>query len=130
MEQGPRAAVERPVFSPCLRTWAKKALTVSSPEIHQSLPAPSPESDLSVEPRMSTSSRYATFFHIHLVSDSTGETLNAMARAVCARFQQAAQAKEAVASSWATLLGGPPDLEPIGRAIRVCLRKVRGRPRR
>ena len=27
-----------------------------------------------------------TYFHIHLVSDSTGETLNAMARAVCARF--------------------------------------------
>jgi hypothetical protein len=36
---------------------------------------------------MSTSSRYATFFHVHLVSDSTGETLNAMARAVCARFE-------------------------------------------
>jgi regulator of PEP synthase PpsR (kinase-PPPase family) len=31
-------------------------------------------------------SRFATYFHIHLVSDSTGETLNAMARAVCARF--------------------------------------------
>lgn len=28
----------------------------------------------------------ATYFHIHLVSDSTGETLNAMGRAVCARF--------------------------------------------
>jgi regulator of PEP synthase PpsR (kinase-PPPase family) len=27
-----------------------------------------------------------SFFHLHLVSDSTGETLNAMARAVCARF--------------------------------------------
>ncbi|MFO0541308.1 MAG: pyruvate, water dikinase regulatory protein [Phenylobacterium sp.] len=36
---------------------------------------------------MTPSSRYATFFHIHLVSDSTGETLNAMARAVCARFE-------------------------------------------
>jgi regulator of PEP synthase PpsR (kinase-PPPase family) len=36
---------------------------------------------------MSTPSRYATFFHVHLVSDSTGETLNAMARAVCARFE-------------------------------------------
>jgi regulator of PEP synthase PpsR (kinase-PPPase family) len=35
---------------------------------------------------MSTGSRFATYFHIHLVSDSTGETLNAMARAVCARF--------------------------------------------
>ena len=31
--------------------------------------------------------RLATYFHIHLVSDSTGETLNAMARAVCARFE-------------------------------------------
>src|SRR5580698_5000505 len=33
-----------------------------------------------------TSSRLATYFHVHLVSDSTGETLNAMAKAVCARF--------------------------------------------
>ncbi len=33
-----------------------------------------------------TGSRFATYFHVHLVSDSTGETLNAMARAVCARF--------------------------------------------
>jgi len=28
----------------------------------------------------------ATYFHVHLVSDSTGETLNAMAKAVTARF--------------------------------------------
>ncbi len=35
---------------------------------------------------MTTSPRLATYFHVHLVSDSTGETLNAMARAVCARF--------------------------------------------
>jgi regulator of PEP synthase PpsR (kinase-PPPase family) len=35
---------------------------------------------------MNQSSRLATYFHVHLVSDSTGETLNAMARAVCARF--------------------------------------------
>ena len=35
---------------------------------------------------MSPSSRLATYFHVHLVSDSTGETLNALARAVCARF--------------------------------------------
>ncbi len=35
---------------------------------------------------MTPSSRLATYFHVHLVSDSTGETLNAMARAVCARF--------------------------------------------
>lgn len=31
-------------------------------------------------------SRFATYFHVHLVSDSTGETLNAMAKAVVARF--------------------------------------------
>ncbi|HEY3696064.1 pyruvate, water dikinase regulatory protein [Phenylobacterium sp.] len=31
--------------------------------------------------------RLATYFHVHLVSDSTGETLNALARAVCARFE-------------------------------------------
>jgi len=35
---------------------------------------------------MTPGSRFATYFHVHLVSDSTGETLNAMARAVCARF--------------------------------------------
>ena len=35
---------------------------------------------------MAPSSRLSTYFHLHLVSDSTGETLNAMARAVCARF--------------------------------------------
>lgn len=35
---------------------------------------------------MTSNPRFATYFHIHLVSDSTGETLNAMARAVCARF--------------------------------------------
>ncbi|MFN3584769.1 pyruvate, water dikinase regulatory protein [Phenylobacterium sp.] len=40
-------------------------------------------------PSLPTSSppRLATYFHVHLVSDSTGETLNAMARAVCARFE-------------------------------------------
>lgn len=31
--------------------------------------------------------RLSTYFHIHLVSDSTGETLNAMAKAVIARFE-------------------------------------------
>jgi len=36
---------------------------------------------------MSSTRSYATYFHVHLVSDSTGETLNAMARAVCARFE-------------------------------------------
>ena len=36
--------------------------------------------------RVSGPSRLATYFHVHLVSDSTGETLNAMAKAVVARF--------------------------------------------
>ena len=36
--------------------------------------------------RLSGSSRLATYFHVHLVSDSTGETLNAMAKAVIDRF--------------------------------------------
>lgn len=35
----------------------------------------------------SAAPRLSTYFHVHLVSDSTGETLNAMARAVCARFE-------------------------------------------
>ncbi|HEX4620098.1 MAG TPA: pyruvate, water dikinase regulatory protein, partial [Myxococcaceae bacterium] len=35
---------------------------------------------------MTAPARLATYFHVHLVSDSTGETLNALARAVCARF--------------------------------------------
>jgi regulator of PEP synthase PpsR (kinase-PPPase family) len=35
---------------------------------------------------MTANPRLATYFHVHLVSDSTGETLNALARAVCARF--------------------------------------------
>jgi regulator of PEP synthase PpsR (kinase-PPPase family) len=35
---------------------------------------------------MTPPQRLATYFHVHLVSDSTGETLNAMARAACARF--------------------------------------------
>jgi regulator of PEP synthase PpsR (kinase-PPPase family) len=35
---------------------------------------------------MPENSRLATYFHLHLVSDSTGETLNAMSRAACARF--------------------------------------------
>jgi len=37
-------------------------------------------------PRPPGTPRLATYFHVHLVSDSTGETLNAMAKAVTARF--------------------------------------------
>ena len=35
---------------------------------------------------MTAQPRTATYFHVHLVSDSTGETLNAMTKAACARF--------------------------------------------
>ncbi len=35
---------------------------------------------------MSPAHRLATYFHVHLISDSTGETLNAITKAVCARF--------------------------------------------
>src|SRR5690349_4292899 len=31
--------------------------------------------------------RIGTYFHVHLVSDSTGETLNALAKAAAARFE-------------------------------------------
>ena len=35
---------------------------------------------------MSRKNRPATYFHLHLVSDATGETLNAVAKAACAQF--------------------------------------------
>jgi [pyruvate, water dikinase]-phosphate phosphotransferase / [pyruvate, water dikinase] kinase len=35
----------------------------------------------------SQSAKIGTYFHVHLISDSTGETLNAMAKAVAARFE-------------------------------------------
>ncbi|KAK0332345.1 hypothetical protein LTR94_025258 [Friedmanniomyces endolithicus] len=40
----------------------------------------------SMSPARPPGTRLATYFHVHLVSDSTGETLNAMAKAVTARF--------------------------------------------
>ncbi len=36
---------------------------------------------------MSLSSKIGTYFHVHLVADSTGETLNALAKAAAARFE-------------------------------------------
>lgn len=36
---------------------------------------------------MAVKSRLATYFHLHLVSDATGETLNAVAKATCAQFE-------------------------------------------
>ena len=49
-------------------------------------PAPGPTFSEAHAVSTQTPSKLATYFHVHLVSDSTGETLNAMARAVCARF--------------------------------------------
>ncbi len=39
--------------------------------------------------------RFSTYFHVHLVSDSTGDTLAAMARAVVARFHAVAPIEHA-----------------------------------
>ncbi len=39
-----------------------------------------------MSPGRTAAPRLATYFHVHLVSDSTGETLNAMAKAVIARL--------------------------------------------
>ena len=65
---------------------------------------------------MSTSARFATYFHIHLVSDSTGETLNAMARAVCARFDDVLPIEHIY-----SLVRSPRQLERV-------LREVEGAP--
>jgi regulator of PEP synthase PpsR (kinase-PPPase family) len=65
---------------------------------------------------MSSSARFATYFHIHLVSDSTGETLNAMARAVCARFDDVLPIEHIY-----SLVRSPRQLERV-------LREVEGAP--
>ncbi|MDR3513082.1 MAG: kinase/pyrophosphorylase [Caulobacteraceae bacterium] len=65
---------------------------------------------------MSTTARFATYFHIHLVSDSTGETLNAMARAVCARFDDVLPIEHIY-----SLVRSPRQLERV-------LREVEGSP--
>ena len=36
---------------------------------------------------MTTPQRPSIYFNVHLVSDSTGETLNAVQRAACAQFE-------------------------------------------
>ncbi len=55
---------------------------------------------------MTSRTRLATYFHVHLVSDSTGETLNALARAVCARFTNVLPIEHIYA-----LVRSPPQLE-------------------
>ncbi len=63
---------------------------------------------------MTSTPRVATYFHVHLVSDSTGETLNAMARAVCARFENVLPIEHIYA-----LVRSPRQLERISRRVGV-----------
>src|SRR5208282_3683087 len=65
---------------------------------------------------MSDNARFSTYFHLHLVSDSTGETLNAMARAVCARFDDVLPIEHIY-----SLVRSPRQLERV-------LREVEGAP--
>jgi hypothetical protein len=64
---------------------------------------------------MTQASRFATYFHIHLVSDSTGETLNAMARAVCARFDDVLPIEHIY-----SLVRSPRQLERVLREIEAA----------
>ena len=61
---------------------------------------------------MSHTPRIATYFHVHLVSDSTGETLNAMAKAVCARFDDVLPIEHVYA-----LVRSPRQLERVLKEI-------------
>jgi hypothetical protein len=64
---------------------------------------------------MTQAARFATYFHIHLVSDSTGETLNAMARAVCARFDDVLPIEHIY-----SLVRSPRQLERVLREIEAA----------
>ena len=62
------------------RSAAKKN---GAPTVQRRPPTFNRETDSLMSPaRPSGPARLATYFHVHLVSDSTGETLNAMAKAV------------------------------------------------
>lgn len=61
---------------------------------------------------MATHSKIATYFHLHLVSDSTGETLNAMSRAVCARFNNVLEIEHIYA-----LIRSPAQVERVLKEI-------------
>ncbi|MBV8682363.1 MAG: kinase/pyrophosphorylase [Caulobacteraceae bacterium] len=61
---------------------------------------------------MAPNTRFATYFHLHLVSDSTGETLNAMARAACARFNDVLEIEHIYA-----LVRSAPQLERVLKEI-------------
>ena len=61
---------------------------------------------------MAANTRFATYFHLHLVSDSTGETLNAMARAACARFNDVLEIEHIYA-----LVRSAPQVERVLKEI-------------
>jgi len=61
---------------------------------------------------MTAPPRLATYFHVHLISDSTGETLNAMTKAVCARFDNVSPIEHIY-----PLVRSPRQLERILREI-------------
>ncbi len=83
---GPRAAKKAPKPVTNQALVIKVSLTLF-PQINLLKPGCLPKHSREGMTRvMSHTPRIATYFHVHLVSDSTGETLNAMAKAVCARF--------------------------------------------
>ena len=64
---------------------------------------------------MTTAARFATYFHVHLVSDSTGETLNAMTKAVCARFDDVSPIEHSY-----PLVRSPRQIERVMREIEAA----------
>jgi regulator of PEP synthase PpsR (kinase-PPPase family) len=64
---------------------------------------------------MTAQPRLATYFHVHLVSDSTGETLNAMTKAVCARFDDVLPIEHSY-----PLVRSPRQLERVLREIEAA----------
>ena len=54
----------------------------------------------------------ATYFHVHLITDSTGETLNAIIKAVCARFDSVLPIEHTY-----PLMRSPRQLERVFREI-------------
>ncbi len=64
---------------------------------------------------MTVAPRIAIYFHVHLVSDSTGETLNAMTKAVCARFDDVLPIEHTY-----PLVRSPRQLERVLREIEAA----------
>ena len=64
---------------------------------------------------MTSLARFATYFHVHLVSDSTGETLNAMTKAVCARFDDVSPIEHIY-----PLVRSPRQIERVMREIEAA----------